>query len=186
MTSKLNAKQPRAAKGAVPPAPPMGNPHSPSVPISLYREVSTELQSANRAMESLKLQNQQLLEQNQKLRIEIERVVQSALQLRQIADSDQVVLPTAPAPLPDLEVHFDPPPVSRPAAQAKADVMEFLPEPPSPKPMFTEQEPQLRATAPKERSSDVGGWWLMVVICLIVVTAFGTGFLIVRPLLPQR
>jgi hypothetical protein len=51
--------------------------------------------------------------------------------------------------------------------------------------LFTEQE-EVRHRHPTkpEKSSDLGGAWLMIAILLIVISAFGAGFLIVRPFLP--
>lgn len=191
MTSRINAKQPsrKAQTPSVPKAP--INPKAPSVPISLYREVATELKAAQAKMESLTVQNQQLSQQNQQLRVEIERVVQSALQLRQTADAYLPVnLPAqqasiAPSTLQGLELHFQPP--TAPATAPNVVTPETLePGVNTPRSLFTEQEGKLRQAAPKERSAEMGGWWLAIVICLIVVTAFGTGFFIVRPLLPSR
>ena len=59
------------------------NNYSPSVPISVYREATAELQAAQIKLESLKVHNEQLMQQNQKLRIEIEKVVNSAMQLQE-------------------------------------------------------------------------------------------------------
>lgn len=179
----------RNAKPVNPPTPPVSNPPAPSVPISLYREVATELQSARTVMESLKLQNQQLLQQNQQLRIEIERVVQSALQLRQVADGQATVNPAIQSQEPTgLELHFSSNPVAEVITPAPAG-----PTPPqadsapAKKPLFTgQQEPLPRRSTGSDRPAEVGGWWLALVIFLIVLTAFGTGFLIVRPLLPNR
>ncbi|MBW4581375.1 MAG: hypothetical protein KME42_17535 [Tildeniella nuda ZEHNDER 1965/U140] len=189
MTSRINAKQsPRKAQGSNVQKI-SANPHAPSVPISLYREVATELKATQTKMESLAQQNQQLTQQNQQLRVEIERVVQSALQLRQTADAhlpaNQLLvnqLPTVPTALQGLELHFQPPAAMPMTA---AGVVE-KPEPPAQKPLFTEQEGKLRQSASKERSAEMGGWWLAIVICFIVISAFGTGFFIVRPLLPSR
>lgn len=181
--------------------PSSGNSYSPSVPISLYRQVANELQEAQAAMESIKVQNKQLVEQNQQLRLEIERVVQSALHLRHLADAYQPIQPQPEAePQPDLEIHFEAPPAPKPQppqrksapskrpptskAPAKADLPELTPA--APDRLLTEQEAQPRRIAQPERTAEVGGWWLLLIIFLIVVTAFGTGFLIVRPLLPNR
>ncbi|MBC7970315.1 MAG: hypothetical protein H7Z11_09345 [Verrucomicrobia bacterium] len=186
MTSRINAKQPlRKAQtvGSSNPAP-----RSPSVPISLYREVATELKATQAKMESLTQQNQQLTQQNQQLRVEIERVVQSALQLRQVADAHlpTSALPASSSALQGLELHFQ---HSPPVPSHVADTI--APERPEPRPvapsLFTEQEAKPRHSSQTERSADkAGGWWLAIVICFIIVTAFGTGFLIVRPLLPSR
>ncbi|WP_421655664.1 hypothetical protein [Leptothermofonsia sp. ETS-13] len=183
MTPRTNTKP--HSKVPESPKPPANTPYAPSVPISLYREVTTELQSAKTRLESLRLQNQELLEQNQQLRVEIERVVQSALQLRQVADAHQAGhLPTSDSPAPDVEIHFESPPPQPVAPRvAKNDTVEL---PPSQKSLFTEQPSQPRRKSDSPRSSDIGGWWLVLAILVIVVTAFGTGFLIVRPLLPSR
>jgi cobalamin biosynthesis Mg chelatase CobN len=126
-----------------------------------------------------------LTEQNQQLRLEIERVVQSALQLRQVADAHhpRPATPTSESTRSELELHF----VSAPAASppARANEPTAPTEPIAPKPVV-EQESQPQRTRSTERSPEVGGWWLVLIILLIVVTAFGTGFLIVRPLLPNR
>lgn len=178
--AKSNPKVPES------PAPPASNPYAPSVPISLYREVATELQSSKTKLESLRLQNQELVQQNQQLRVEIERVVQSALQLRQVADGQQAgkLLPAEPPS--NVEVHFEtpapPPQVDSPRVN-QVSPPEFSPPQ---KPLFTEQPPLPRRKAESPRSSEVGGWWLVLAIFVIVITAFGTGFLIVRPLLPSR
>ena len=55
------------------------NNYSPSVPISLYREARTELQATQIKLESLKVHNQQLIQQNQKLKKEIEKVINLSL-----------------------------------------------------------------------------------------------------------
>jgi hypothetical protein len=134
------------------------------------------------------------VQQNQQLRIEIERVVQSALQLRQAAEAHSSM--SSPAALPDaalsaVEVHFDPPiapsapPPPTPPPPRAQPPPPSLPHPPK-KPLFTEQQPQQRRTTQVEKNSELGGWWLILAILVIVVTAFGTGFLIVRPLLPHR
>lgn len=168
------------------PAP--GTSYSPSVPISLYRQVATELQSAQAALESLKQQNQQLTEQNQRLRSEIERVVQSTLQLHQLADAEPVAAPPPEiAPQLALDLPIEPPPPLKPKTPPRKRVPKLEPAAPTaPTPRFTEQEVQPRRTPQPERATEIGGLWLVLVIFLIVVTAFGTGFLIVRPLLPNR
>ncbi len=45
--------------------------YSPSVPISVYRELAAELQAAEALLDSLNAQNQHLAKHNQKLRQEI-------------------------------------------------------------------------------------------------------------------
>lgn len=164
--------------------------YAPSVPISLYREVAAELQATKAAMESLKTQNQQLAKQNQQLRQEIEKAVQSALNLRHTANGMPMINPDAPpAPsmrldlVPELEAKFQipvmpaHPPVSDPKFESAAIPREDLI-------IEEDSKPRRKIKLEKEASPELGGWWLGVVIALIVVTAFGAGFLIVRPLLP--
>ncbi|HEY9635140.1 MAG TPA: bZIP transcription factor [Coleofasciculaceae cyanobacterium] len=173
------------------------NKYSPSVPISVYRELAAELQSTQAQMETLKSQNQQLVKQNQQLRQEVEKVVQSAQHLQQIVYSlgsvSGVEVPsprpvTPPEPPNPRTVASPPPP--RPAASAPA--IEFPPPPqsvePTPSPytetlVIEQEDTRSRRTSASEGLSDVSGWLLVVAILLIVLTAFGTGFLIVRPLL---
>ncbi len=65
------------------------NAYSPSVPISLYREVTAELQTSKASINSLRTQNQQLVQQNQQLRRELENLTQAAIQLQQAINTAQ-------------------------------------------------------------------------------------------------
>ncbi len=67
------------------------NAYSPSVPISLYREVTAELQTSQATLKSLKTQNQQLVQQNQQLRRELDNLTQAAIQLQQAINTAQKV-----------------------------------------------------------------------------------------------
>lgn len=184
------------------------NGYAPSVPISVYRELAAELQASKAMLDSLNAQNQQLTKQNQQLRKEIELVVQSALQLRQVAESSQPMgWGTASEDLMDssefvAELNRTEPirsqPIQRPAQRIKPQSTANVDVFPSPQKnkspesiglsneLFTEQEEGHRPTSSPTRASDTGGTWLAITIFLIIVSAFGTGFLIVRPLLPSR
>lgn len=209
---------PRPTRTANPPGQvttPSTSAYAASVPISLYREVVTELQAAKAAMEALKSQNQQLTNQNQQLRQEIEKTVQSALNLRQAANTFPSIdaAPTPPViPAIDLAPEFEPEfhipvmpappqPVVRPAkpeskapakatiksnlkANLKATLKPTVAAAPAEKLVIEEDsKPRRKVQLEKESSGEVSGWWLGLVIVMIVVTAFGAGFLIVRPLL---
>ena len=177
-----------------PPPTPMSKYSSPSVPISVYRELAAELQSTQAQMETLKAQNQQLVKQNQQLRQEVEKVVQSAQHLQQLVYSlgsvSGVEVPnsrpfTPPEPRPVAPT----PPPPRPTANVPG--IDFSPPPQTPEPVSSpytetvviEEDSRPRRTSTSEGLSDVSGWLLIVAILLIVLTAFGTGFLIVKPLL---
>lgn len=73
-----------------------GNPNgqSPSVPLTVYRELAAELQATQAMLDSLHAQNQQLSQenqslsyQNQQLLSEVHNVVHSVFTLRQVADA---------------------------------------------------------------------------------------------------
>lgn len=186
MTSNVNIKSngpaPKAAKSA--PAP--GTPQSPSVPISLYREVASELQTTQLTLKSLKVQNQELTQKNQQLRLEIERVVQSALHLRQLADPSWGT-PDLPAEWMEHPQESQALSLSPEAGETVGEV-QFIPtpQPPMPENLRTEQGVQPQAQSESSSTTEMSTWWLIMIVCMIVLTAFGTGFLIVRPLLPSR
>lgn len=160
-------------------APPSSaNAYCPSVPISVYRELAAELQAARAMLDSLNTQNQQLVKQNQQLRQEVHKVVQSAQHLQQVVaslgsveENAQTETPRKPEPKP--KGNFSPPP-QPPEATAS----------PYPETYTIEVEDSRSRHLPStEGLSDVNGWILIVVITGIVLTAFGAGFLLVRPLL---
>jgi hypothetical protein len=160
------------------------------VPISLYREVANELQTTKTKIEALKGQNQQLVEQNQQLRLEIERVVQVALHLRQVADSYQSIAPapTSESEVSGVELHFVGTPIteSPPSLPSKPATDENVGLGLQPERLFTEQEGQLPRSLGRDRVPEVSGWWLVLVVFVIVVTAFGMGFAILSTLMPKR
>lgn len=169
------------------------NNYCPSVPISVYRELAAELQAAQAMLDSLNGQNQQLVKQNQKLRQEVEKVLQSSQHLQQVVDSLTPVtgahkprrqsIPSEPRPAPSI-------PKSAPS-RLGVDVPSphNLEAPSSPYRetlVIEQQESRSRRTSASESYREVNGWVLIVAIVLIVLTAFGTGFLIVRPLLKNN
>lgn len=178
---------------------PMTNKYSASVPISVYRELAAELQAAQTTVDSLKSQNQQLVKQNQQLQQQVEKVVHSAQHLQQIvssfsgaASTTHFEVPRAkPMPLPvEPQRPLAPPPPHH--HEENLHVVDFPPAFPdeadfSPysETVVIEQE-DTRVRRPVVRSeggTEVNGWMLIIAILLIVLTAFGTGFLIVRPLI---
>ncbi|MFK8183314.1 MAG: hypothetical protein AB8B99_08055 [Phormidesmis sp.] len=56
----------------------------------------------------------------------------------------------------------------------------------APKKLFTEQVGEYRNAPDAEEAKEIGGIWLVLSIILIIVTAFGAGFLIMKPLLNDR
>ncbi|MER3432418.1 MAG: hypothetical protein C4288_03070 [Leptolyngbya sp. ERB_1_1] len=187
----MTQKTPPRSVNLLPQAPSIG--YSPSVPISVYREVVAELQATKTAMETMKTQNQQLAQQNEQLRQEIEKVVQSALQLRKFSNVVPPIQSAPPAP-PRLDLSLETEPVSfqigaMPSRMPVEPKDEPLPPHLELKPindkLIIEQDSQPRRKVKLEKESyiELNGWMLAVVIGLIVVSAFGAGFLLVRPLL---
>lgn len=184
MTPKLNTP-PGSRTGSTPGRSPVTSNNPAAVPISLYRQLATELQTTRAMVDSLKTENQQLASQNQQLRSELEKVVQSVMRLQQVANS----FPSAASPVPvdSGAPAVDPSPVKpvpaphRVAPPPSEPIAFPLDDEPQ---LFTEQESQPRRVARSESGTDMGGWSLTLVILLIVVTAFGLGFVLVRPFLP--
>lgn len=77
-----------------------GNTPAPSssaaVPITIYRELVAELQHTQQKLREASDRNEQLAEQNQKLRHEVEQMIYAALHLRSIANAIQPDAPIAP------------------------------------------------------------------------------------------
>jgi hypothetical protein len=185
-----------------------GNSYAPSVPISVYRELATELKTTQAMVDALTRQNQQLTRQNKLLRHEIHRFVQSAEQLAQFAG----VTPVEAGAVPETRVSASAAPVLEVEADADTTAAMPAPSPPTaalvrqerepktnrepkrPRPeappnrpkLFTEQRDEFRRShTPAPRSQDLGNLWLVTTILLVVFTAFGAGFLIMRPLLSR-
>lgn len=181
--------------------------YSPAVPISVYRELAMELKVTQQTMDSLKRQNQQLMRQNQLLRGEIQRFVQSAQQLGHFAG---VIPQEAPVTKPDSLPKATQPdlsPTSTPLphtndlnaevmAPIEAAIVPQKPERPRDRPkspaietpkqrLFTEQPERLRPFGSGAVRPDLNTLWLVTTILLVIVTAFGAGYLIMRPLLKR-
>lgn len=196
--------------------PPTTQTYSPSVPISLYREVMAELQTTQAHLNALKQENRELNQENQQLRQEIENIINSVMHLQQVTGiSPQSIsasfatatsMPPSISPATPPEGDRLPSAATNPmkanmsansAAAAVASsaipfVSPFATGQPGglsdrPEALFTEQpEPRPRRVARSPKSSEVGGLWLFVCIFLIVVSAFGVGFFLIRPLMQDR
>lgn len=168
--------------------------YAPSVPISVYRELAAELQATKAMLDSLNTQNLHLAQQNQALRQEVEKVVQTALQARQVADAAHPLWQQSAGaePLYREAPSGRPPGRSQRPSPSSESARPAKPRPvPPPISVSTqthviEQEDRPSwANTLAQRSSELSGIWLAVAIGLIVITAFGAGFLIVRPFLQQ-
>lgn len=195
------------------PSPSPQNVYSPSVPISVYRELAAELQATQTMLDSVHAQNQQLLRQNQYFRTEIDRLAQTVIQSQQSLAAlpmpflgDRTPLPI-PAPQQQPISQQPSKPVAKsklPAAPSKVASAKAADSPldagnvaalPSNTDaeiqqagtlLFTGQDTTQPSSLDSDRSGEINGWWLILTIFLIVIGAFGAGFLIVRPLLQQN
>lgn len=189
-----------------------GNNYSASVPISVYREATAELQATQIKLESLKVHNEQLIQQNQKLRREIEKVVNSAMQLQEAVNEAQLATHVAHSPQvpsfhnsqtgvdltasnsysywnsasepdsPESTSHSATSSPSLPFTEPRPTDSDF------PEHLFTEEPDENRYSQfSSAQVSELNGIWLVVAICLIVmIAAFGAGYWVVRPILQQR
>lgn len=184
--------------------------YSPSVPMSLYKEVTAELQAAQAKLASLQAHNQQLVQQNQQLRQEVETIVQQVIQLQNAVNSAQALNQVVSSSgsqsglslsvkVPSfVEESFPGTPLLSPVTPTPAtsfppapDMRSQMPqlEVPAPTPVaeefYTTEEPDpasLRRRS-QPQPTELKSTWLVVIICLIMIAAFGAGFLFVRPLL---
>ncbi len=177
--------------------------YSPSVPISVYRQVTAELEAIKGQMEDLNAQNLHLARENQHLRQEIDKVIQIAYRLQQIQNTLPPFNPNMPpaAPAPNLAMGMEPPHPSHssPAGMSQStgtgnETINPFPYADSNSPssalserLFTEQQEIRPSRGPKpQRASDLTGVWLAVTIFLIVLSAFGAGYFVVRPMFLKR
>ena len=145
--------------------------YSPTVPLSVYRELAAELQAKEAMLDSSNAQNQHLAYQNRQLRQEINIAVQSVLRLQQVANPNEMQKSCVSPPADHSQDLF-----------LKTRASKVFSEK-----VFVEQEEgRYRYRSEQERPLEISGWRLAIAILLILATAFGAGYLIVRPLLQSR
>ena len=161
--------------------------YSPSVPVSVYRELAAELQATKAMVDSLSAQNNHLTNQNHLLRQNIHQMVQVALQLGHYAgvahpSEIEMTLSTPPAvprgqPEPQQIVQSATVPGPKLQKRPKANLSR----------VFTEEAGEHRRYGlDPSASGSLSTLWLIVSIAIIIFTAFGAGFLIMRPLISDR
>lgn len=174
------------------PSPPSNQTYSPSVPISLYREVVAELQAAKAKLDALDQENQELNQQNEQLRHEIDNVVQAAIQIQQVVDSFSPMelgqMPyqeASPTPMSDGPNGSNEVAPAVPFASPFAMMGEPGEMPGHSEPLFTEEkETRNRRGVPRlKRASNLERLGFALTIALIVIGAFGLGYFVVRPLI---
>lgn len=141
--------------------------YSPAVPLSVYKELAAQLQAAQTQLHLLDAENQALVQQNQQLRQEVDKAVQSMLHLQQRVNATAVDRYTT------SQSHAT-------HRNTKAKSNKTVKQ-------YTEQEQgRHRRRVPPASATEMNGWGLAIAILMIVASAFGTGYLLVRPLLSGR
>jgi len=169
--------------------------YSPSVPLSVYRDLAGELQSAEAMLDALTVQNKQLVQENQLLRQEITKVVQSFSHLQKLVDTSPATshnqIPHANGDLKSQTRH----PLNQVRQQQRVSRLysPAVPEnvsdglgssdffPPVSEPVFIEEEEVRYYPHSQPEPKEVSAWSLVIAISLIILTAFGVGYVIVRP-----
>jgi hypothetical protein len=144
--------------------------YRPSVPISVYRELASELQHKEEQLKALQVQNQQLLQHNQRLHQEVEKLgawAQKAQQLTHAYDPHGRAKEQPPA------VNATPPSLE-PQPVATSEPPTFVPPP-----IIVNTK---NKNASGESPRDVSAWLLGIAVALIILVCFGLGFLVMRPL----
>jgi cobalamin biosynthesis Mg chelatase CobN len=150
--------------------------YTPSVPVSVYKELATQLQASKALSEALNAQNQQLLRQNNQLQQELDKAIESVLYWRQ-TNNDQ----KTPRPVAQIQAN------NRNSPSSSAEPLPFLPKQTKAAfPEITEQEQGRYRRQSPEKVTDISGWSLAIALVLIMVTAFGAGYLMMRPLVLRR
>ncbi|MBD2437703.1 hypothetical protein [Nostoc sp. FACHB-110] len=198
----------RTTTAAVPSQPakrPVSQNHPSSVPLYVYRELAAELEATQAKLDALTAKNHQLAQENQFLRQEITKVLQSVSQLQKLVDFRSVgSIDADDSPRTEAEVKNPPKqpknqarPRTKPArprqkeapkAKRRPDFAVPLVEITSnlPETVFIEEQPVSYYPSMAAEPKQTNGWWLIIMIVLIMLTAFGAGYLIVRPLFANQ
>jgi len=157
----------------------------PSVPLSIYRELALELQATQETIDALKSQNQQLARQNQHLRQEIEKVVQHVSYLQQVVDTTVANQIEIDRPAREYQVKPKRPQSGRAGHQGSVATKTGSGHPPE-FVVVEEVEVDNYHHRSQPDAARMNGWGLAIAVSIVVVTAFSTGFLMVRPLTSNR
>ncbi|MBE9028521.1 hypothetical protein IQ266_01960 [filamentous cyanobacterium LEGE 11480] len=184
-----------------------------SVPISLYRELSADLQASQANISALQSQNYQLTEQNLQLRQELEQLaVQTQVIVQQFKQSESAndetlrldelgfdaesaenrsqmldqLYRSMPDYAPEDVVGMDDTnafPSAPWSGMSLPTMPRFnMPQVKRPQRLTGQAQNPMRMQA-SASEAELSGWKLTLVMGLIIFSAFGAGFLIVRPLL---
>jgi hypothetical protein len=163
-----------SAARQTPPAKSASGNQAASVPISVYRQLSAELQTAKAMLDTINGRNKTLTHENQVLRQELERVVRVAISANQVLGLPSEEVPTPP----------------QNQAEKLADHIRTVAQPPDEptvisNELFTEEGMVVDHTT-ESSPHEVSGLWKTLLIVAIIITAFGAGFAVVRQVMPRR
>ena len=134
----------------------------PSVPMSVYRQVVDELQATKAQLAAIKTNNRQMQQ-------EVAQLIQSAYRAQQIVSRVNHQL-----------THRSAATKVKPIWQAKS--WDLSPR----QQVATIKYPSPSYSRRKHNSQAINGWFLAVAIVIIILTAFTSGFVLVRPLLSSN
>ena len=197
MKFDMNRNRPRKSEPAQTGAR-TGQSASPAVPLSVYRELAAELQATQTMLDSLNAQNRQLRKSNQHMQLELDQIIESAQKMQQISAPAHQATQQQVA----QELQAQPKGQHKPrggrskSARSGRPTQALSSHSPAPQPpvsdrevavqalnkMLTKREPHSRPKLSGDRG-ELSTWWLMAMVLFIIITAFGTGFMLVRPLL---
>ncbi len=180
--------------------------YPPSVPLSVYRELSTELQAAQARLNALTTQNQQLVQENQLLRQEITKVVESFSRLQNFVDSHAIPsYHQATQAAQDVKNAVKQPVTQAHPRQQVSRSRPYVPKAPAEKsrhqnfsapvmevnfpisePVYIEEQQVSYYSTTEPDAKGISGWWLIITILLIMLTAFSAGYFVVRPLFEHQ
>jgi len=145
--------------------------NTPTVPMSIYRELAGELQATKKQLDDTKQENNELYQQNQSLRREIRKLVQSVQDLEATLNSWEEYS------------HRNGQNTASNSEQSDEYYHYYLPES-SQENWYSHQEENYPVKGEKEQSSqEVSGWFVAAAIVMIVFTFTGIGYMVARPLL---
>lgn len=178
--------------------------YSPSVPISVYRELVTELKAIQSKLDVVTNHNQKLVQENQYLRQEVNRVVQSCLELQNLLDSkndpgkysQQGLNKDYSSRTGTNPTNSENTPYDQSKSLREEPAHHFPTHPknaPKPKPegeniqIKNKTQSNFKTTSKPSRSASKGvnGWWLFLTIVVVMVSGFSAGYLVVRPFLQR-
>jgi hypothetical protein len=178
---------------------------TPAVPIAIYRELSADLKATQTTIANLQSENLQLAEQNQQLRQELETLAAQTQQVAQRFRQSAIAQGADEALMLD-ELGFDSESAvvrSQMLDQLYRAMPDYAPVAPLERSPFestpgfnlgqVKRQVKRKLAATQAHSplkfdraasdAELSGWKLTLVMGLIVLSAFGAGFLIVRPLM---